>query len=195
MDLQVEVTRSCNPLEENFFCILKTKFSSNHKFLTEHHCNHSDHQIPGSALPWGPHSCLTGHIGCNPSVPPQVSQPPGLPAAHTALQMTNLSCRLGPPSDFQPCVPWPCQAGQPLAWLNSGLAVHELWQTLLRSWRMEYQKVHYYLWMQNLSLVSVFHPTSHPQTFCLCPAPKICSFEQNHRQGYTPVCEYLAAGS
>lgn len=29
---------------------------------------------------------------------------------------------------------------------------------------MEYQKVHYYLWMQNLSLVSVFHPTAYPQT-------------------------------
>lgn len=172
MDLQVEVSRSCSPHEEDFFCVLKTTFSSNHKFLTELHCHHWNHQIPGCALL--PGTCrasqLSGHTGCHPPVPPQLSQPSGLPAAHTALHiMTSLSCRLGPPSNFQHALyamamVLLCQAGGPLAWLNSGLAEHELWQTPLGSWRMEYQKVHYYLWMQDLSSVSVLCSTSHPQT-------------------------------
>lgn len=157
-DLQVEVSRSCIPHEEEFFCVLKTKFSSNHKFLTELHCNHSNHQISGSALLLG--ACRAPQLSVlytqaviPQCVPPQVSQPPGLPAAHTAFHIvTSLSCRPGPPSRFQHAfcamaTVFFSQAGGPFAWLNSGLAVHELWQTPLRSWRMEYQKVHYYLWM------------------------------------------------
>lgn len=174
MDLQVEVSRSCIPHEEDFFRVLIAKFSSSHKFLTELHRNHSTYQIPGNALLLGtcrvPQLSDWTHRLSSLRATTQVSQLPGLPAACTAFHMmTNLSCRLGSPSDFQHAfctmaTVFLCQAEEPLAWLNSGLDVHELWQTPPRSWRMEYQKVHYYLWMQNLSLVSVFRPSSYTQT-------------------------------
>ena len=105
MDLQVELSGSCNPGEEDFFHVLKTKFSYNNKFLTAslQPLNSPD---PRQHTPAEPHSCLNGRAG---SVPPQISHTLGPSTAHAALHvMISLSYRAGPLSSLQqPHVPLP----------------------------------------------------------------------------------------
>lgn len=97
------------------------------------------------------------------AVTPQCHNPPRPSAAPTALHMTSLSFRPGPPSSM-PHVTWSQSSFVRQEGALHGFAVPESKQTPLRSGRRERQQVLIYSWRQNFSLISGLGPTSHPET-------------------------------